>query len=366
MILSKDMYVPVLRWRQGEYQALFRLSGAIKDRVVPLVSIPDVEFDFELRQPKKSVHEHVYPFVKRFEAKWGPRPAWISLNDSIAVGRMNTGSHVFDFVFDGIRQYGGCAIPALQLVNDADTIAAAHRVITQDGQGVGLLIRLEDLMTGAPRTKIVALASSLGVTLEEVDLIIDLRAPNFLPYSAFATALISALRRLGDIAIFRNLILVSTAIPESFKDIAKGTDEIPRHDWLFYQAFLSVLPSGMRQPNYGDYTIVHPEFTAMDMRMVKAAGKVVYTTPHTWATRKGGAFRDNPSQMHTHCDEIVKDVKFQFRGAAFSFGDDYIAKCAVHSEGSSNLTRWKDVAINHHITSVAEDLASLSAASSQI
>ncbi len=35
MILSDGMYVPALRWRQGEYQALRRLEDAVKDQVVP-------------------------------------------------------------------------------------------------------------------------------------------------------------------------------------------------------------------------------------------------------------------------------------------------------------------------------------------
>ena len=53
MILTKDMYVPALRWRQGEYQALAGLAAAAKDRIVPYVTIPEVEFDFELLAAKE-------------------------------------------------------------------------------------------------------------------------------------------------------------------------------------------------------------------------------------------------------------------------------------------------------------------------
>lgn len=115
----------------------------------------------------------------------------------------------------------------------------------------------------------------------------------------------------------------------------------------------------MRRPLYGDHTVVHPDFTAVDMRKVKAAGKIIYTTPETWATRKGGAFRDNPAQMYDHCERVVAEPAFAFRGASFSYGDKYIADCAVKAESPSNLSRWKDVAINHHITTVVDDLATL-------
>src|SRR5208283_850440 len=114
------------------------------------------------------------------------------------------------------------------------------------------------------------------------------------------------------------------------------------HDWLFYRALVETLPERMRRPNFGDYTIVHPEFSPVDMRTIKPAGKVVYTTTDSWEVRKGGAFRDNPQQMHAHCASIVACGKF--KGPSYSCGDDYIAKCAVGKEGPSNQTRWKDVA----------------------
>ena len=128
---------------------------------------------------------------------------------------------------------------------------------------------------------------------------------------------------------------------------------------MFYKTLITALPEGMRRPNYGDHTVVHPEFTAIDMRKAKAAGKIIYTTPDTWATRKGGAFRDDPDQMHNHCAQIVSDPAFAFRGPNFSYGDKYISDCAAKLESPSNLSRWKDVAINHHITLVADDLATL-------
>jgi Beta protein len=168
------------------------------------------------------------------------------------------------------------------------------------------------------------------------------------------------MRRFGDLHAFRNFVVIGTAIPETFRDVAKGADQLPRHDWLFYQVLLGGIPAGMRQPNFGDYTIVHPEFAPVDMRKIKSAGKLVYTTPTAWEVRKGGAFRDNPAQMHDHCAAIVASGKFS--GAGFSSGDDYIAKCATRTARPSSLSFWKFVTINHHITHVLDDLAKFDAA----
>ena len=360
MILTKGMYVPALRWRQGEYQALFRLADAAKARIIPSVTIPEVEFDFETRQPKKSVQEHVHPFAARFKAKWGQRPAWIGVHPGIANKPMGDGRNILAYVFEALRAFQANATPAIPLHAASPIVASAAAIVATDGHGVAVEIRLEDLMKSDARTRIDRLAASLSVAIDEVDLVIDLGAPNFEPYDVFASALVAAMRRLGDLHAFRNFVMIGTAIPETFKDVAKGADQLPRHDWLFYRVLLSRMPAGMRQPNYGDFTIVHPEFKALDMRMIRAAGKLVYTTPGAWEVRKGGSFNDNRAQMHSHCASIVASGKFN--GTGYSSGDDYIAKCADRKEGPSNQTRWKAVAINHHITRVLDDLSTLGAA----
>ena len=366
MNLPEDTYVPALRWRQGEYQALFRLSASIKDHVVPFITIPPVEFNFELWQPSKSVHEHVHPFVVSLHRKWGSRPAWIALDPTIAAARMDNGSHVFEYIFDGIRPLGCFGIPSLPLSSDAAAIEAVSHAVEKDNQGAAINIRLEDLMVPDPQVPILDLVKRIGVGVEEVDLILDLQAPNFQPYDAFATALITSFSRMESLMNFRNFVLIGTAFPETSTSYSKGTDEIPRHDWLFYKALVDQLPKSLRRPNFGDHTIVHPAFTAMDMRKVKPAGKVIYTKPDAWATRKGGSFRDDREQMHDHCRIIVDDPEFAFRGANFSYGDKFISDCANEIAGPSNLSRWKDVGINHHITTVVDDLANFCATTSPV
>ncbi len=358
MILSKDMYMPILAWRTGEYQALWSLKESIKEKVTPLICIPDLEFDFEKREFKKTVDEHVGPFTDRFEIKWGRRPVWIDLNHLLAEKRMSTGSHLFDYIFEGLRSIEANFIPVIRFDSDHDTVEAVNKSTKIDQRGVGLRVRLEKLIPNNSESQILNLASKLSLQPNEVDLIIDLQAPNFTPYQHFAKALISRLKHYKHLSEFRNFILVSSAIPDSSQRIAKGIDEIPRHDWMFYKFLCSELPSEVRSPIYGDYTTVYPKFKAdMDMRIIRPAGKIIYTTPSSWATCKGGAFRDDRNQMIEHCKTIVTHPKFQFRGSDFSDGDYFISLCANEEKGPSNLTYWKRVTINHHITTVVDDLA---------
>ena len=228
MILTSEMYVPSLRWRLGEYQALFRLSDAGKRRIVPYVTIPQVEFDFEERRPKKSVHEHAHPFAARYKAKWGQRPAWIGVHTSIVDKLMDDGRDIFTYTFDALRAFQARAIPAILLETNPVIVKSVGAILGADNLGVAISVRLENLMKPDVRSRIDSVASSLGAVPDEIDLVVDLGAPNFEPHDAFASAMIAALLRLGNLHAFRNFIVIGTAIPKTFTEVAKGADQLPR------------------------------------------------------------------------------------------------------------------------------------------
>lgn len=358
MAPENAFYVPCLRWRLAERQALAALSDEAKDSIVPLITIPDLEYDFEDSEPKKDVGEHVGPFPKRYKEKWGTRKAWIDADLKIQAETMPDGRPVFTYVFDEIRKFKADAIPIASLDCSAKVIGQIAAIVAIDKKGVCIRARIEHVMKAGFSTSLDALLKSLKAAPGETDLVIDLGTPNYEPYTAFAAALAGALAKIPSLGAYRNVILVGCAFPDSLKEVATPGGFIERHDWKFYIELLAKLPKTVRPPMFGDYATVHPGFVAaMDMRKIKPAGKLVYATDGQWLVRKGGAFRDNPKQMHGHCDHVVKSG--HFKGAAFSFGDDYIEKCAKKTVGPSNQTRWKCVGINHHIMHVLEEIANL-------
>lgn len=337
--------------------ALDHIRTSVKEKIVPLLFIPPIEFDFETRKDKKTVDEHIRPFIDRYTKRWGNQPAWLGLHSTITEGRMSDGRHPFDYILDGLYSNHAHAMPVLTFENDADTITAAARAIARDGYGIAFRVRLENLISEDFEDEVTQLRGRLSVSFGEIDLIIDLWSPNFEPYQDFANALIALMKNIRDLEMYRNVVLISSAIPDSFASIKKGVDEIPRHDWLFYNVLINSLPIGMRRSVYGDYTVVHPGFKIIDYRMVDSPSKIVYTTPKTWGICKGESFRSHPEQMIEHCKTVVDLPQFHFRGAGFSYGDEYIAQYSLGEEGRTNLTRWKAVMINHHISTVVDQLS---------
>jgi hypothetical protein len=257
------------------------------------------------------------------------------------------------YVFESLHP-GNKAVPAISLGVPANIAAAVSAIVKHDGRGLAIRLRVEHLMKPTVRATIEALMRAVGVSVDQTDLIVDLGAPNYEPYEEFADALISALGALGELTVFRSYVILGCAYPETVP-LDKPGGNLVRHDWQFFKTFVAKLGVTSRVPNYGDYTIVNPEFTPRDMRLIKSGGRVVYTCNGDWFIRKGGAFRDNPAQMHDHCAFILSSGKF--RGATFSDGDHFIERCAKKLVGPSNQPFWKQVGINHHIMHVLEDLS---------
>lgn len=354
--LKDSAYIPAVRWRMAEYQSLYHLPDEMKDNVVPLITIPPVKYDFEKGRYVRSVLEHVDLFISRFGKHWHRRACWLTVDNEIISTQIEGNKHMLDYLFHGLR-CGELAIPTKRIDANEEVRNAITRINSIDQFGVGLIIGLDSLSRLDIKSEIDDLVSQLNCTRNDCDLIIDMGSPSYRDYDRLAKALSHQLSRIGDLARFRNFILIGTAIPSSFSKIDKGTDKIKRHDWLFYQYYVASLKKNERYPNYGDHTIVHPGFTASDMRGRVFLGKIVYATDEYWYIRKGGSFRADPNQMRFHCSEIINDPDFDFRGSDFSRGDQIIANCANGRIGAGNLTIWKHVGVIHHMSIAVLGLA---------
>ena len=59
----------------------------------------------------------------------------------------------------------------------------------------------------------------------------------------------------------------------------------------------------MRRPVYNDDTVVHPDFVALEMRMIRLNGKVIYTTAEAWVRGSVAHF----AAMKSRCMNMPSD-----------------------------------------------------------
>ena len=333
------------------------MTNKAKDRITPLLLIPPIEYDFEEKRLKKTVQKHIEPFGGRYKAKWGKRKSLIDIHSSLEAEKMDDGVHVMQHIFTELRSNESNAIPVVGLSRSMDLKENIKDIISIDKKGLCLRVRLVELMTPGFKDDVRNLCAHMEVELSSIDLILDLEEPeNFEPYSIFAKVILNAIKNIENLDGYRSFIVAGMSLKLS--EIKKPGQELARHEWQLYKLLISE-SDGLRRPSYGDYSIETPKFLNLDMRMLKPAGKIVYTCDDTWLIPKGVSFRGNENQMVGHCEKIVNSGKYS--GSYFSHGDKRIDATLSGSAGCGNLSTWKQVGVNHHLEKVVDQLSSFHA-----
>jgi hypothetical protein len=354
-------YVPILKWKQGEYQALHRLAAAVKERIMPLIEIPPVGFDHEQGRARETIDAHLGDFGRRLHSKWQARPCFVDLHFIPPATRMADGSHFADSVFADARANGCATVPVIALAADAAFTAAIRRAIATDQRGVCLRIGPADIYGSGLAASITALLGRLGVSYPAADLVLDLgEIARTQPTEMLRDTMAQCLARAPALNRWRTVTVASTSYPDSVAQLRPPFDMLPRNEWLAYRELVNGLEADARIPTFGDYAVAHPEPVDQDMRLIKPFAKLRYTIDDQWHVGRGAPVRSQGfAQYRTMCATLMGQAYFS--GAAFSAGDAYIAGCAAGTQPTGNLSTWVWVSTNRHLTKVAADLAKLHA-----
>lgn len=352
-------YIPCLRWKQGEYQALVGLSGTARNFITPLIEVPELGFDFETRSESKTIDEHLEPFARRVRKKWGTRPCFVDLLHIPSDKVMTDGRHPVSFVFDELRAARCSAVPVTGLARDSRYSGAVRQAVSRDRRGLCLRVTIEEAAKPSLQDTAKALLAKVGVDSEDCDFILDLGAPNFEPVEGFERLIETLIRKMPYIARWRTFTLLGTSFPSTMAEIKQSPTTIRRWEWVLYKRLVgSLVRANVRLPTFGDYGVNHPDLLLLDMRLVKPSATIRYTTEDGWLIVKGPNVRDNGyEQYRDHCRTVKASASYM--GARFSEADRYISECAAGSAGTGNLTTWRKVGTNHHLEKVVQDISSL-------
>ena len=357
MSFSSQQYIPCIRWKQGEYQALYRLSSAAQALIVPLIEIPEIGYDFESRTDSKSIDKHLVAFAKRVKDKWGERPCLVDMHLINSSQHMNNGQHPFTFVFNDLRAKGVNAIPVVGFKATQDYLSVTKDIAAVDRRGLCIRIHIEDVAQNNLAASLEGLFRRCGIGANQCDLIVDLEEPSFEPIIGFGSLLNNLIMDLPYLAQWRSFALIGTSFPSSMGGLPKGLSLIFRNEWLLYKLLVGRLnASHVRIPAFGDYGINHPARLPVDMRKLKPSASVRYTIDDGWLIIKGPNVRDNGfGQYRQLCKEVIKSK--HYCGRTYSYGDEYIHDCARGAVSTGNLTTWRCVGTNHHLEKVTRDVA---------
>jgi hypothetical protein len=349
-------YVPILKGKKGEFDALGRLDSGLKSGITPLVEIITVPWDWTNDVPTKSLEDHLGSTVHQLNVGWGNQfPIWLDtlwLDPGDAAG----GKPPLEYLFDLARGQ----IPALPVggpgrdANHTSSVAAVHSI---DGRGAVLRLDPEDLGDPTALTaSVTGWLQAVGVTAQEVDLVVDFGAitPALAPTVTLAAS--TVMPTLPYLEDWRSITLASGGFPVDLISIkTNSVDRVPRCDWTMWTSV-----SSRHQPRlaaFGDYAISHPELTELDPRVVRPSATIRYTATDYWVIVKGRWAQKYGFDQFNACSATLIALA-EWSGPTHCEGCVFIAACAAGGP-TGNLTTWRRVGTVHHLTHTAGQLANL-------
>lgn len=363
MELSSSSYVPSLRIRRAELQALQQMPRDLLRRIHPIFTLPPLEYDFETRKNVEDINSHVNYKIKQILKYWEGDSCWVDVHKDCLNYKLDQNRPIITELISSLSSDNSLIstkrfVPVVSL----DAIDEVKQEVfdlasRKDNRGFALRVRFENMISSNSVMTVKNFLDSTSIEANLIDFILDLGAPsNYLPIEIFAKSAIMFVNQICDCFDFRNVIIISTAIPRTFRKEIEALTLYPRYEWKFFKELISAKCNWM--PVYGDYTIVHPEWNAnIELDRINPSARIVYARETEWVMRVGTSFAANPSQMHALCKEIVRSGYFD--GEAYSEGCKYILGCANYIEKPSSLNCWKRVGINQHMTVVLNGLANL-------
>jgi len=280
---------------------------------------------------------------------------------AVATERRTRGEqHPVTRFHEDARDRGIFAVPVVGVGQDGDFQEAIAHAAAIDQRGVCIRLAPPDLDNLARlATKLESLLHrQLVLEPEEADLLVDLKGfqPDRVGLQLRAARF--ALRALPYVDRWRSLTLAQSAFPQTLSMVARDTTAtLARAEWTLWRELWEERAELPRLPTFADYAAEAPGFFQGDF--VDPAAVIRYTVDDAWLILRGhnlsepdghGQFRQLARRLITHP---------QYRGPAFSDGDRYIYDCAQGVGGTGNPTTWRQVAVNHHLTLVARELANL-------
>ncbi|MEW5976033.1 MAG: beta family protein [Acidobacteriota bacterium] len=352
-------YVPILKGKRGELGALHVLSDKTKNTLTPLIDIPRVTLVYPQKEPKHTLEKHLESVAKNILRSWGNmRRVFVDLSEFELLDRTSMGDHPLTYFFNLLREHSIQAIPTTGLDRDLRYNDALASVLARDRLGAMIRVREEDI--GSPQklnAELDELLRSIAVNRRSAHLLLDFGAIGQKNIRSLAKLAICTINQLSEVSQWQSLTLASSGLPETMSEVQSGgKTPVDRLELKLWRSVIGQSNGIARVPTFGDYGVVHPDFVDQDPRAISPSAKIRYTLEDQWLIIKGRSLkRYKYAQYHTLAGLLVAERGY--RGRGFSWGDSYVADCAVQACGPGNLQTWVTVDTSHHLTLVAEQIS---------
>ena len=351
MIYAQDHYVPVLKVKRGEKRALREIDINLTHHIIPLLEIVDLT-------GAKTLNEHLDTAFKDLSMSVQPysrclidcrelQPDWPPASDE---------------VFSRARAENMAFTPVTGISRNNDDVVAA---INHRHNGLAIRLTRQEFENGGLQVRLQRFISTIGLTPEEIDLIVDLGPVESLIAPGVAALASAFLRDVPYHARWRTFTIVACAFPLSMGRVQRNSyDLVQRAEWVAWRDYIYGMRNTLpRVPIFSDCVIQHPAgVEGFDPRIMQVSASVRYTWSDYWLLIKGESTRRIPATVQfpvLATSLVYGHLRSYFNQASHCNGCASIQRCADGESGHGSPEVWRRYGTIHHITTVVEDLARL-------
>lgn len=333
-LLPTDSYVPILKAKRAEYQAL---KSCKPDRLVPLLEVVNAA-------AARTAIPDMWP--RKDHALW---------IHPLNADNVDDPSFATDIasLFAELRPTTA-AVPVVTVAEGPDTLAVVRHIVKLDGYGVVLRVEAEDILDAASNisAEIQATLDKLSITHKNTDFVLDCGLEKG-SASALAAIANQCLQTLPSLADWRSVVVAFSAFPANMASLvpASSIRTIPREDAT---AFALTQPRFDRELVFGDYTIGVPTYSDVAFAPIP---NIRYASGSDWIVHRAKE-RKAPSHQYRGLAQDIVSAPY-YSGPNFSPGDKRISEVANGASGPGNATTHLQAGISRHIHVVLDRLATL-------
>lgn len=241
--------------------------------------------------------------------------------------------------------------------------SAVSDMVHMDRRGICLRVLTKELLEPRFTQKVRSLLKKCQLDESNVDLLLDFQT--FDPQNPDVKNLLGSIPNLR---AWRSLTIASGAFPVDLQNCEKGSNPIPRHDWLSWKTQFFDETSNQRRASFSDYTIQYG-FYKEPVEHGNPSASIRYTLEDKWLVMRGEVPRGKidyenaerrpaREQYNAHAQLLCEDTEILY-DQDFSWGDAFIYERSVNREDHGSPEILLRAGINHHMTVVSRQITNL-------
>jgi len=347
-------YVPVLRWRPAEKEALLQLFGEDSSKLTPLIELHPLNFTEEELRKAGGLTPQLKRIATEIGKFWGKPTAFIDFLHLEGMINFEGKLNPLEILFNDAINQDLHLIPVTGLERNSAYQRAVSRVQKQQRSSVCLRVSSQQVESLTFKNDLDQLMNKLTLQPEHVHLLVDLKLiiPSVSDYNGFYPS-IPFLKQ------WKTLTIVAGAFPKDLTQFTVGEHLLRRLDWLCWHSQTHNEAVTDRPPTYGDYTIQHP-FIKTISGVPNPSASIRYTSSENWVIMRGEGLRnpDGPGHRQYPANALQLCGRPEYCGENYCEGDRYFTELS-RATGSKGIPKTLlRAGINHHLTFVVRQISS--------